>query len=232
MTKRPDATLHWFPGTCSRVVLIALEEVGLEYETRLARIDSPEGRAAYKSQVNPKGKVPALEIDGRLLTENPAIHTYLHARFPGAELLPADPDQGLDALMMMSWFAAGVHPPIFRSRFPIGTTTALECHDSIRETALDNLRDCFRQLEERLGDREWLFDSWTIVDAYMLWLWYRAVGSGLTAKEFPRVDGCARRCQQRPSAVTTLDREAETLATLEAQGMQGLPPLQAGWLPA
>ncbi len=39
-------------------------------------------------QVNPKGKVPALAIDGRLLTENIAIVSYLAHRYPDSGLMP------------------------------------------------------------------------------------------------------------------------------------------------
>lgn len=173
-------------------------------------------------------------IDGRVLTENPAIQTYLHGRFPEAKLLPEDPDEGIDALMMMSWFAAGIHPMINKSRFPNFSSAVPESFDSIREIALDNLRDCFGQLEDRLSDgREWLFGEWTIVDAYLLWLWFRAVGSGLTSDEFPLVDALVRRCEQRPSATRALTREAETEAAMRAAGKvpPTMPPLMAGFLP-
>lgn len=233
MASEPEYVLHWMPGTCSRVTLVALEEIGAEYEARLLQRGNPEAVAEYRRDVNPKGKVPALVVGGRVLTENPAIQTYLHLRHPEARLLPEDPEESLDALMMMSWFAAGLHPMINKSRFPMLTSTMPESFDSIREIACDNLRDCFGQIEARLADRDWLFDRWTIVDAYLLWLWFRAVGSGLRGEEFPRVDDLARRCQERPSTTRILDLEAETWAAIERSGhAPKVPPLQAGWLPA
>jgi len=44
--------------------------------------------------VTPRGKVPALSVDGNELTENVAIMTYLTKRFSDAQLLP----QGLSAI--------------------------------------------------------------------------------------------------------------------------------------
>jgi glutathione S-transferase len=93
--------LVWFPGTCSRVTLIALEEIGQPFMTRL----SPVARATDPDflSINPKGKVPALAIAGDLLTETPAIVTYLADLYPTAGLLPTgDPLVTNDALATMS----------------------------------------------------------------------------------------------------------------------------------
>src|SRR3954466_13598843 len=139
---KPEIVLYWSPGSCARVPLIALEEIGVEYEAHLLARGDANSFAEYARDVNPKGKVPALVVDGRLITENPAIETYLDRRFPEARLLPQDPEGSLDALIMMSWFAAGVHPMITRSRFPRNVSTVPESFDSIREIALTNLRDC------------------------------------------------------------------------------------------
>ena len=157
--------LFWYPGTCARVPFIALEEIGAAYETRLVRLLDRDERAAYERDVNPKSRVPALRIDGRLITENPAIQTYLARRYPGARLLPEDPDEALDALVLMSWFAAGIHPVITRTRFPMFVCDRAESHDDIRRRGREALAASFAILEARLSDRPWLFgDRWSIVD--------------------------------------------------------------------
>jgi glutathione S-transferase len=226
--------LYWSPGSCARVTLVALEETGLPYEHRVLARGRPGEMEAYTRDVNPKGKVPALAVGDRVLTETPALVTYLHDRCPEARLLPRDAGGRLDALILMSWFASGIHPLVTRSRFPRFVSTVPESFDAIRTIALDGLRDCFGQIEARLSDdRRWLLRDWTITDVYLLWLWFRGMGSGLTAEEFPLVDDLARRCQQRPSVTRILDREAEAFADLQRAGtaIPNPPPLQAGWLP-
>ena len=234
-TTTEEFVLYWTPGACVRVTLIALEEIGVSYERRLLDRSNAEEMANFKRNISPKGQVPALFVGDRLLTESPAILTYLDRRFPEAQLLPTDPDESLEALMLMSWFAGGIHPAIGRSRFPMTTTADPDCHGSIRETAMRVVRDCFGQLESSLSkDKDWLFERWTIVDAYLLWIWFRGAGSGVTGDEFPRLDELARRCQERPSVKRVLDLEAETYADLVRQGkpIPNAPMLQAGWLPA
>src|SRR6478672_4723401 len=82
-------TLWMAPFTCARVTAIALEEAGVEFDTRLVRFMRGEHKSPKFKARNPKGKVPALEIDGEVLTENVAILTYLAERFPQARLLPS-----------------------------------------------------------------------------------------------------------------------------------------------
>lgn len=227
-----DVTLYWYPGSCARVPFVALEEIGEPFDA--VAVDLIHGRETYKS-VNPKGKVPALVVDGRLITEVPAIATFLARAHPDTRLLPSgDPEIELDVLSTMSWFAGGVHPPITRLRFPRFSSELPESFESIRAIARGQLEAAFAILERRLGDHAWLYGEWSIVDAYMLWLWFRSTGSGMDGSPFPRCADHARRCERRPSVARVLEREEEELARLRADGKlpPDLPPYQAGRAPA
>ncbi len=226
-----EVELYWFPGTCARVPYVALEEIGEPFE--LVVVNLFRDREAYKS-VNAKGKVPALRVNGRLLTENPAIQTFLTKAYPEVRLLPTgDAELEIDALSTISWFAAGVHPAITRLRFPRFASEEPQSWDGIRASARAQLEEAFALLERRLDGREWLYGEWSLVDAYMLWLWFRATGSGMDGLAFPRCADHARRCEQRPSVASVLDREEEELAELRAAGAlpADLPPFQAGRAP-
>ncbi|MBT9523133.1 MAG: glutathione S-transferase N-terminal domain-containing protein, partial [Dechloromonas sp.] len=71
--------LYYATGACSLSPHIVLSELGLPYE--LVKVDlathlTADGRDYYG--INPKGYVPALQLDdGQLLTEGPAIIQYL-----------------------------------------------------------------------------------------------------------------------------------------------------------
>jgi glutathione S-transferase len=88
--------LYWIPGTCARVIYVALEEIGAPYEVVL--IKRQKGSPAEYLEVNPKGKVPALEVGPLVVTENPAIQTFLSRRHPEAGLLPTEGQPGIEAL--------------------------------------------------------------------------------------------------------------------------------------
>ena len=62
--------LHFYftPSTCALASHIALEESGAAFEAELVKLHKPEDVVVYK-QINPRGTVPALTVDGVLLTE-------------------------------------------------------------------------------------------------------------------------------------------------------------------
>lgn len=83
--------LYYSPGACSLSPHIVANEAGVPVE--LVRVDLRAGKTAdgrdYRA-INPKGYVPALELDdGTLLTEGPAIVQYLADLKPGSGLAPA-----------------------------------------------------------------------------------------------------------------------------------------------
>jgi glutathione S-transferase len=76
-------TLHYSPGACSIIVHVLLEELGVPFELQKADGKSPE----YRSRINPKGKVPALDTPHGLITESVAICEYLCDHHGGGKLL-------------------------------------------------------------------------------------------------------------------------------------------------
>lgn len=73
-------SLYYSPGACSFAPHVVLREIGLEFDLRKF---STADRSNYSPEylaVNPKGRIPALLIDGFTLTENSAILAYLGRR--------------------------------------------------------------------------------------------------------------------------------------------------------
>jgi glutathione S-transferase len=232
----PTIDLYWAPGSCARVPYVALEETGTDFELHvlnryLGEVDAPE----YRS-VNPKAKVPALVVDGDwVITENPVIQTELSRMFPDAHLLPTGERAATEAASLMAWFASGLQPAVGRQRLPgvffDGDAAGLE---RVRMVARRELQNAFTILEERLADREWLLGEWSIVDAYMLWVWFRAVGAGMDPVPFPRCADHGRRTEARPSVARVLDREESEWARFTEDGTvpDSVPAYQVGRTPA
>jgi glutathione S-transferase len=107
-------TLYYSPGACSLAPHIVLREVGADFA--LSRVPLAE-RANYAPEylhINPKARVPALAIDGFILTETAAILAVLGRRFPAAGLYPeSSKDGGGEAearcLEWLAWQTNTVH---------------------------------------------------------------------------------------------------------------------------
>jgi glutathione S-transferase len=73
-------------STYTRVVLMACQEKGIDYDLKPVPPHSPEVTA-----IHPFGKVPVMRHGDVELFESKAIATYLDRAFPGPALMPADP---------------------------------------------------------------------------------------------------------------------------------------------
>lgn len=82
--------LYYAPNTISVAVAITLEEAGLEYQPVRVDFASAEQTKPGYRQINPKGRVPALVVDGGILTETGALLDYIAAKAPEAGLVPED----------------------------------------------------------------------------------------------------------------------------------------------
>ena len=76
---------------CTQKVLITLAEKALSFETQdIDLFNNEQYRPEYLA-INPKGVVPALAHDGRIITESTLICEYLDDVFPMPLLIPGEP---------------------------------------------------------------------------------------------------------------------------------------------
>ena len=87
-------TLYYSSGACSLAPHIVLEEISAPFAaTQVALAEGAHQKPEYLA-INPKGRVPALTDGDFVLTEGPAILSYLGHRYPEAGLLDlADPEK-------------------------------------------------------------------------------------------------------------------------------------------
>ncbi len=183
-------TLYFSPGSSSMAPHIALHEVGVIFESMPISLAKKENRTPAYLAINPQGHVPTLVIDGRPLSEVAAILFYLARRFPEAGLLPGgDIEAQAQALSWMSFIASTVHPA--------------------RRQGLDHARAVYAIAEQRLGNREWALERYSIADIHLFRLFWRFSNSlKLERVEFPNLFAHYDRMMKRPAVQRTLEIEA------------------------
>lgn len=92
------------PQSRSRIVRWMLEEIGCPYEVEVVNY-GPDMKAESYTAINPMGKVPAIQHNGKVITEAAAIVCYLADAFPEAKLAPAPADRA--AYYRWLFYAAG-----------------------------------------------------------------------------------------------------------------------------
>src|SRR5579862_3973806 len=93
MSAADRVTLFHSPNTRSTGALLLLEELGVPYDLKVVNMKAGEQRQPAYLAVNPMGKVPAVQHDGALVTEQGAVFLYLADLYPQAGLAPAIGDK-------------------------------------------------------------------------------------------------------------------------------------------
>lgn len=226
MQEKP--VLYFAPQTCARVTLTALEEIGQPFETRLIAFLAGEHRKPEFLALNPSGKVPALRTKGGVIVQNGAILSYLAEVHPDAGLLPRRGDPAGRAAVLAELFrcSSDLHPLVTRFVMPQLMTTDETDAPRIHARAREGLEFQLASLAARLGRQEWcLEEGWSIVDAYLAWIWFRITGAGFDSAAFPTIVAHFERASRRPSARAALKHEARAQEELDQRGLLFQPPV-------
>jgi len=165
-----EITLFASPGACSLVSMMCLQAAQADYSVSPVILSQGMHKHPEYLAINPKGKVPALRVGDRIITETPAIVLALDEMFPQAGLLPRHGDDN-EVRSDLCFIASGVHPLVTRYCKPdlIG-----DCTGSIREKAAVELQQIFRQVNGRLVHSGWWYKGqWSALDAYWFWVTQR-----------------------------------------------------------
>jgi glutathione S-transferase len=157
--------LYFSSGSCSLASHIVLEEAGAKYSTQRLNLREGEQRKPEYLKINPKGKVPALQLDeGAVLTENPAIISYVADTHPQANLLAKPGDlQRARAQEWLAWCASAIHPnfgPFF---------AALRHQSPVDPAVKTTLGNYLAQLDQWLEGKTFVLgNQFSAADAYTL----------------------------------------------------------------
>lgn len=160
--------LYYNPGSCSLASHAALIEAGLDFEIEWVDLTRDEQLTPAFRAKNPWGRVPALDVNGEILTENLAILTYIAQLVPERGLLPREGWAAVRALEWMALLSNTVHVA-FRPIFRPGRSARTEAGQAdVKATGIETLNAVLTQVEARLGDRPYaLGDSFSLCDLYL-----------------------------------------------------------------
>ena len=165
--------LYYSPGACSLASHIVLEELGIAYESVLISLADGDHKRPEFLRMNPKGRVPALNVDGKILTESVAILTYLGGGYAERGLWPKETWKQAEALSLMSWLSSTVHTTVAGIWRPERYATDAAAKDHIKATSKENLLKYFDDIDKMLLGRSFAMGGqYGVCDPYLL-VFYR-----------------------------------------------------------
>lgn len=193
--------LYFSPGACSRAANIILHEARITVETVQVdlRTHTLVATGANYYDVNPKGYVPALELeDGSLLTENVALLEYLGDR--SGLLAPPGDMARYHTLEWLAFVNSEIHKtfsPLFNPAMP----------EAARNIFIKRLEQRFALLEAHLASHDYLAGDFGIADAYAFTVLGWAEPMGIDLSGFPHINAYQQRIAARDSVKAAIAAE-------------------------
>ncbi len=196
--------LYYAPGACSLSPHIVLREAGLDITLEKVNLRTKEVESGGNFlAINPKGYVPALELDGgEILTEGPAIIQYVADLVPEKKLVP--PAGTLARARVQEWLNF------------IGTELHKSFSPLFNPATSDDTKAAARALIERrlaftasaLDAHPYLTgDSFTVADAYLFTMLTWTAYMKVDITPWPSLGAYFERVKARPAVQAALAAE-------------------------
>lgn len=196
--------LYYSPGACSLAPHIVLLEAGFTFD--LEKVDIPNKKTASGAdywQINPKGYVPALQLEnGEVLTEVSTILQYLADQKPAAGLVPASGTMARYRLMeALNFIATEVHKSVGALFNPAMTP-------EMKEVQKGYIARRFAALDKMLAGRPWMTgDAFSVADAYLFnvlrWCGFHKIDLA----QWPNIQAFFAKAGERPQVQAAMRAE-------------------------
>lgn len=187
--------LHYAPRTISVATAIVLEETGQAYEPVLVDFSVAEQTTPAYHQINPKGRVPALETPDGILTETGAILEYI-----APDMVPDDPLAAARMRELMYYLASTMHVNHAHgargTRWADDPSSLADMKRKMPHTmaaSCDYLEDYLPQLPF------WGADEMVVSDAYLYVVLTWLPGDGVDVTRYPNIQALQHRMNMRRS---------------------------------
>ncbi|MCR8826923.1 glutathione S-transferase family protein [Pseudosulfitobacter koreensis] len=192
--------LYYTPGTISIAVAIALEEAGLDYTA--VKVDFAEAEQTKQPYLdkNPKGRVPALEVQGQFLTETGALLDYVAATAPQAGLVPATPLEAARMRSVMYYLASTMHVNHAHKMRGSRWADQQSSYDDMTAKVPQTMAASARYIEDHALQGPYVMgDSLSLADPYLFITCNWLKGDGVDPADYPRISAFLAAMEARAS---------------------------------
>lgn len=191
---------------CSLASRFALVEAGLAHEIAFIHTTKGEQNTPAYRQINPRGKVPALETDQGVLTESTAILPFIADLAPDKALLPpVGAFARAQAQAWLSFLSSTLHTAMRAVMAP-----AVGCEgEAARTAAVARVAATLEEIDAHLAGRDHMLDAFSVCDLYLgvFLLWRAAPGLAGQLPALSNLDLFQQRLFSRPALAAIVSEE-------------------------
>ena len=180
----------------ARRTRIVLYEKGIDFDVHEVDL---ENKSEEFLKASPTGKVPVVVLDGDSIYESNVVNQYLDEVTDGPRLMPEEAKRRTYARIWMGFADTDLFPPLFVAS--VGRERGFS-EERISE-AFEKLKAALEKLEERLKDRDYLADEFSLADVAHAGNFVRLREledkSEVSLDEYPNVEAWMERLEGRES---------------------------------
>ena len=204
--------LYYAPGACSLASHIALEEVGVPYETQKMDLAAGDQRSEAYLRINPRGRVPSLVVDAQVLTENVGILTYLGGGYPQAGIWPKKTWDQAKLVSMLAWLSNTVHPAYGHIVRPARYADDEPSQESMKKKGRESFEGYLKEIDQLLAGQKWaIANQYTVADGYLLVFYRWANRQKMDVRALKNYSAVVDRVLARPAVQKVMKDEGITM---------------------
>ncbi len=149
--------LYYSPQSCSLIPHILLEELGANYETQLVSLKDNMHKQPEFLKINPKGKIPIIQDNGKIITETIAIVNYIADLYPNDNIFPKkNLQKKSDIMEWICYYNNTLHTAFLRLFRPNHFTTDKQAYQKIQNLANQDIDSAFQNIDLLLKNHNYL----------------------------------------------------------------------------
>lgn len=206
-------TLYYSPGTASLVVHWLLIELDIPHALHELDFDKREQKSPGYLTINPAGVVPALAMDGQIITESVAILMHLADLHSQARLAPLSGTPQRAHYYQWMVFLANTLQPAFRAWFYPAEPAGEDNVEAVRQQARLHIEGAWMRIADQLtthGGDYLLGEQLSVADFMLTMLMRWSRNMPVPSDDWSVLRVYARRMKARPAFKETCRREGLT----------------------
>ncbi len=194
-------TLYTAQASIGWVSHIALEESGLDYTAVALDFSKQEQTSADYLKINAKARVPSLIVDQGVITETPAILTYVAEMAPNSSIaLPKDIFKQATINSFNSYLCSTVHVAHAHKMRGHRWVDDIAAQKAMTEYVPKTLGLCIDLIEAELLQGPWVHgDNFSISDPYLYRISTWMDSDGVDINKYPKVKAHRKAMEARKS---------------------------------